>query len=86
MSFFNSSPTMPLDAALRRYWLMAIEPVVALLIFVAIPELPFARAVTALPMLLAGIYPSAIGPAPISYWLSACGAWFLSVVIVSAFT
>ena len=90
MSFFNESPTIPLSRAIRRYWLpfalMAAEPILAFLVSVAAPSIPFGRAVTAVPALMLALYPPAFGSAPVSYWLSACAAWFSSLFLVLAFT
>lgn len=86
MSFFNESPTIPLSRAIRRYWLpfalMAVEPILAFLVSVAAPSIPFGRAVTAVPALMLALYPPAFGSAPVS----ACAAWFSSLFLVLAFT
>ena len=89
MGLFDSTPTEPLNVALRRHWLVlvlfVIEPIVALAIASIFPDTPFLRALTAIPAALACFWPTAFKTAPTSYWLLACASWFAVSLFVLAF-
>lgn len=80
MGFFNEQSN-PLAMALRRYWLplalLCAEPAIAWLLSTMFPGVPLVRAVTALPVFLAALYPPTLGRAPPAYWLLGCLAWFV---------
>lgn len=86
MGFFDDQPNLSLAKALRRYWLplalLCAEPAIAWLLSTMVPGVPLIRAVSALPVFLAALYPPTFGRAPPAYWLLGCLAWFVASLAV----
>ena len=90
MSFFSETPNIKFWQSMRRYWpmfaLFAAEPTLAYILQFLVPDMLGARAITAVPALLAGLYPAALGRAPLTFWFAGCLAWFACTLLVLAFS
>lgn len=83
MAIFNERPSISLGLSLRKYWarftLFTLNPILVLAVLSLFQDAP--------PSLFIGLvflgtavlvmWPAAFWDAPISFWMLACGCWFV---------